>query len=213
MIKVKKLILLGPPGSGKGTIAQALQTDGFHQISTGDLFRKKLKEDSPEATQIQLLLNRGELIPDSITNNLAKQEIVKAIKAGQSFVLDGYPRTVEQAEYLDTICDIDLVIYLDVPEELLFKRITGRATCSKCQTIYNIYTNSPKITDVCDKCQAPLIRRRDDNEMSFKFRMEEFYKKTKPLVNYYENKQKLVKINGTDSLKKNVAEVLKKLND
>lgn len=211
MISKSKIILLGAPGTGKGTLSQRLVEKGYVHISTGDLFRNKLQEDNAESREIQLLLNRGELIPDVITNKLAKDEILRNIK-DHKFILDGYPRTIDQAKYLDTVCDIDIVIYLMVDEEVLFKRITGRLTCSKCNRIYNTYFNPPLEKDVCDDCKIPLIKRRDDNETSFKFRMNEFVKKTKNLINYYENANKLVKINGNQNMNKILEEVMQILN-
>lgn len=189
MIENKKIILLGAPGTGKGTLSQNLSKYGYYQISTGDLFRKKLLEDSDQAKQIQMLLNKGELIPDSITNELARQEIIKLTKDNKNIILDGYPRTIEQAKYLQTICNINYVIYLDVDESLLFKRITGRLSCKECGHVYNEYTNPPKVKEICDKCNIPLVRRRDDNKESFKFRMDEFHQKTEPLINFYKNQK------------------------
>lgn len=211
MISKSKIILLGAPGTGKGTLSQRLVEKDYVHISTGDLFRNKLQEDNAESREIQLLLNRGELIPDAITNKLAKDEILRNIK-DHKFILDGYPRTIDQAKYLDTVCDIDIVIYLMADEEVLFKRITGRLTCSKCNRIYNTYFNPPLEKDVCDDCKIPLIKRRDDNETSFKFRMNEFVKKTKNLINYYENANKLVKINGNQNMNKILEEVMQILN-
>ncbi len=187
MIDTKKIILLGAPGSGKGTLAQGLVNYGFVQISTGDLFRKKLSEDSEEAKQIQQLINRGELIPDEITNNLAKAEIVKNAQDGKNIILDGYPRTVEQAKYLSTICKVDHVIYLNVDQNILFERITGRLSCKQCGKVYNEYTNPPKQKEVCDQCNIPLTRRRDDNKESFELRMKEYVSKTEPLIKYYKD--------------------------
>ena len=213
MIETKKIILLGAPGSGKGTLAQGLINYGFVQISTGDLFRKKLSEDSEEAKYIQQLINRGELIPDSITNNLASAEIIKNSQDGKNIILDGYPRTVEQAEYLNTICKVDYVIYLNVDKEILFKRITGRLSCKQCGKVYNEYTNPPKETELCDTCKVPLSRRRDDNKESFELRMKEYSSKTEPLINYYNSQSasgtKFIELNpgkdeSIDSILKNV---------
>ncbi len=189
MIETKKIILLGAPGSGKGTLAQGLVDYGFVQISTGDLFRKKLSEDSDEAKYIQQLINRGELIPDEITNNLASEEIMKNSQSGKNIILDGYPRTVDQAKYLSSICKVDYVIYLNVDKEVLFKRITGRLSCKQCGKVYNEFTNPPKEKEICDQCKIPLSRRRDDNKESFELRMKEYASKTEPLINYYSNQK------------------------
>ncbi len=189
MINTKKIVLLGAPGSGKGTLAQGLVNYGFVQISTGDLFRKKLSEDSDEAKQIQQLINRGELIPDEITNNLAKAEIVKNTQEGKNIILDGYPRTTEQAKYLNTICNVDYVVYLNVDQAILFERITGRLSCKQCGKVYNEYTNPPKVTETCDHCKIPLTRRRDDNKESFELRMKEYTSKTEPLIQFYKSQK------------------------
>lgn len=213
MIKTKKIILLGAPGSGKGTLSQDLLKYNYVQISTGDLFRKKLQEDTREAKEIQAIINRGELIPDSITNNLAKQEILKNIKANKNIILDGYPRTIEQAKFLETICYIDNVIYLDVDHDVLLKRITGRISCKQCNKVYNEYTNPPKQKEICDNCNIPLVRRRDDNKESFEIRMMEFNSKTAPLIEFYSNhnqtKFNKIHINGTESTQDILEKTLK----
>lgn len=182
-----KIILLGAPGSGKGTLAQKLVNHHFVQISTGDLFRKKLSEDTPEAHQIQKIINKGELIPDEITNNLAREAIIDALNKKQNIILDGYPRTIEQAKYLANVVKIDYVILLSVNEKVLFERITGRVSCKQCNRIYNEFTNPPKEKGICDNCHIALFKRRDDNQESFQIRMDEYKKKTAPLINFYKN--------------------------
>ncbi len=217
MIETKKIILLGAPGSGKGTLAQGLIDYGFIQISTGDLFRKKLSEDSDEAKYIQQLINRGELIPDEITNNLARNEIIKYSQDGKNIILDGYPRTVDQAKFLSTICKVDYVIYLNVDQEVLFKRITGRLSCKQCGKVYNEYTNPPKEKETCDNCKVPLSRRRDDNKESFELRMKEYTAKTEPLINYYKSQEnagsKFIELNPSkdESIEQILKNVLKQI--
>ena len=200
MIKRPNIIFLGAPGSGKGTVAKKLaEKYGYLHLSTGDLFRETLKLDTPLANQIREYIKQGKLVPDEVTNNMMKQYIVNAINNNKCFLLDGYPRTIDQAEFLKTICDIDLVIYLNISEELATKRIIGRRSCPKCGEIYNIYFKKPINDNICDKCNTPLSQRKDDNEIVVKTRFQTYQSSTSPLINYYQQQNKLSAIEVNDN--------------
>ena len=140
MIRYPNIIFLGAPGSGKGTVAkQLVDKYGYLHLSAGDIFRQTLNQNTPLAEQVKEYIKQGKLVPDNFTNNMMKQYIISAINNNEHFILDGYPRTIDQAEFLKTICDIDLVVYLDISEDLATKRIIGRRNCPKCGEIYNIY--------------------------------------------------------------------------
>lgn len=204
MIKnIIKIILLGSPGSGKGTIASVLKNQlNMNHISTGDLFRNSLDNNDELSHQIRDIMSTGGLIPDDITNKLAKDAIIKSINEKKSFILDGYPRTLEQAKYLSTVCEIDNVIYLNIDEQILLKRIIGRRSCKKCKEVYNIYFKKPIIENECDKCHLPLFTRKDDNEESFALRINEYKHKTQPLIDFYKQKNKLVEIDSNQNIEK-----------
>ncbi|MBP5256890.1 MAG: nucleoside monophosphate kinase [Mycoplasma sp.] len=200
MIKKPNIIFLGAPGSGKGTIAKKLvEKYEYLHLSTGDLFRETLKHDTQLANQIKEYVKQGKLVPDEVTNNMMKQYIINAINNNKYFLLDGYPRTIDQAEFLKTICDIDLVIYLNISEELATKRIIGRRSCPKCGEIYNIYFKKPIKDNICDKCNTQLTQRKDDNEIVVKTRFQTYQFSTAPLIDYYQQQNKLLAIEVKDN--------------
>lgn len=195
MISYPNIIFLGAPGSGKGTIAKQLvdKYDYLH-LSTGDIFRETLIQSTPLAERIKEYIKQGKLVPDNVTNNMMKQYIISAINNNKHFILDGYPRTVDQAEFLKTLCDIDLVVYLDISEDLATKRIIGRRNCPKCGEIYNIYFKKPIKDNICDKCNTVLLQRKDDNQIVAKTRFQTYKSATSPLINYYQQQNKLASI-------------------
>ncbi len=205
-----KIVLIGPPGSGKGTISFALVKDAsIVHISTGNLFRKTAKSTGSLSEQLRMIMGSGQLVPDDLTNEIAKNEIIDTTSKNLSFVLDGYPRTVEQASFLDTVCDIDKVFYLDVNHDILVKRIIGRRTCPKCGRIYNIYFHPPKNNEICDDDQTILSQRKDDNFETVENRMQVYQTQTTPLVEFYEKQNKLVRVDGAMPIDK-VIEIIKK---
>ncbi len=200
----QKIILLGAPGSGKGTVSSLLiESFKLDHISTGDLFRNEIKNDGDYASKIKELMVNGQLIPDDITNQLASNAIMAAFEKSDGFILDGYPRTIAQAEFLRKICDIDKVFYLKISPDLLVKRIVGRRICPQCAANYNIYFNQPKVEGICDKCNSPLTQRKDDNEETLVSRVREYETKTAPLIDFYSAENKLVTIDAS----KNIDEV------
>ena len=189
------IIMLGAPGTGKGTVAGILQEKlGIKQVSTGDIFRKNIQEGTKLGKIADSYISKGNLVPDDITIGIVENRL-KDDDVKDGIILDGFPRTVVQAEALDKILKesgkkVDLVVNLTTPEEEIIERIVNRRVCSnpECKTIYNLQLNPPKVEGICDKCGSPLVQRKDDNEETVKSRIDNYMKQTSPLVEYY-NKQ------------------------
>ena len=215
------IIMLGAPGTGKGTVASILtQKLRIPQISTGDIFRKNMKEGTELGKLAETYISKGKLVPDDVTINLVKERLQeKDVEKG--IILDGFPRTVKQAEALEEILEkqgknIDIVINLTTPKEEIFERLVNRRVCSNsnCKTIYNIILNPPKQEGICDKCGSKLIQRKDDTKETLEARLEDYEITTKPLVEYYEQKKKLhteVVSQSINRLGKDVAEDIVKI--
>ncbi len=207
------LIFLGPPGAGKGTQAKKLvDLLGIPQISTGDILREKKREDSPLGHKVREIMSEGKLVPDEIVIEIVKERLGKP-DCGKGFILDGFPRTIPQAEALEKILaemrkQLDAVVYIDVPDEELIRRISGRRVCEECGEEYHIIFKPPRVEGVCDKCGGKLIQREDDKEEVVKKRIEVYNESTAPLVDFYEKKGLLKKINGVASME-NVFESIK----
>lgn len=194
-----KLILLGAPGSGKGTISEYIVSKyNFIHLSTGSLFRKRMDEKGLYWEELKNHILKGQLVPDDLVNKIVKSEILN-YKANQSYILDGYPRTIEQANFLSTITDIDYAIFLNVAEKDLEKRLTGRRVCNKCKKIYNIYFYPPQNNGVCDLDGSLLIQRKDDDPNVIKERIETYKINTLPLIEYYKKLNKLITINSSNN--------------
>lgn len=187
-----KLVVLGAPGSGKGTQAKFItNSKSIPQISTGDLLREAVKAQSHLGVKASQYMNTGTLVPDDIVLELLKERLERN-DTSNGFILDGYPRNLTQADALANITNIDLVINIDVDSALLIKRITGRRTCKKCGAIFHIEFSPPKLEGVCDKCSGELFQREDDTEETVKKRLETYEKQTKPLIEHYK-KQSILK--------------------
>ena len=192
------LIMLGAPGTGKGTVANILKDKlEIPQVSTGDIFRKHIKEQTELGKLADKYISKGQLVPDEVTIDLVKNRLQDDdVKNG--IILDGFPRTVAQAEALDKILEeqdrkVDMVINLTTPKEEIIERIVNRRICSnpECKTIYNLILNPPKQEGICDKCGSKLIQRDDDNRETVESRLKNYFEVTSPLVDYYTKKGNL----------------------
>ena len=193
------IIMLGAPGTGKGTIASILTKElEFPQVSTGDIFRKNIKDGTELGKLAEQYISKGQLVPDEVTIGIVRDRL-KEDDVQNGIILDGFPRTVYQAEELDKMLKaegkkVDIVINLTTPEEEIIERIVNRRVCSnqECKAIYNIVLNPPKVEGKCDKCGSELVTRKDDNEETVRARLKNYFEQTAPLVEYYENKGNLV---------------------
>lgn len=195
------ILLFGPPGAGKGTQSSLLiERKGMKHISTGDLFRSAIKNKTPLGLKVKETMDRGQLVSDDLTVGLV-EEALSALE-GKSFILDGFPRTVAQAEALAQLLKrknltLDRVISLQVPNELLMGRLTGRRVCKNCGTTYHIDAKPPKVAGVCDVCGGEVLQRPDDRPEAISTRLEAYDSSTRPLKAYYKDRQILREIDGT----------------
>ena len=207
------IVLVGAQGSGKGTQADLLSDAlSIPHVSSGDLFRKAQGEKTELGLKAKAYLDRGELVPDDITVAMVLSRL-KEPDCAKGAVLDGFPRTIAQAEVLDKGLQdagkqIDLAIYLEVPREELLKRLSGRYICRANQHVYNIYTNPPKVPGVCDSDGSELYQRSDDTGEAVQTRLDIFFNETIHLLDYYEEQHKLVAVNGNQSIEQVQAELL-----
>lgn len=189
------LIMLGAPGTGKGTVASKLSEKlNIPQVSTGDIFRKAIAERTKVGVEAEKYISKGMLVPDDVTIRIVEERL-KDEDVQNGLILDGFPRTIEQAEALDKMLEranksIKLAINLETSEEEIIDRVVSRRLCSnqECKTVYNTKLNPPKVEGICDKCGKELIQREDDNEETVKNRLESYYKQSAPIVDYYKNK-------------------------
>jgi len=195
------LILLGPPGAGKGTQAQMI-VERYHipQISTGDILRAAVKEGTSLGKQAKTFMDRGQLVPDEVVIGIIDERL-RASDCNAGFILDGFPRTTPQAEALQAILtkirkSVDHVINIEVDPEELVRRLTGRRTCNNCGGMFHIHFHPPQKEGVCDRCGGTLYQREDDGEETIRTRLKEYQKLTAPLIQYYQNKKLLRPIQG-----------------
>ena len=201
------LVLMGLPGAGKGTQAEKIvEKYGIPHISTGDMFRAAIKESTDLGLQAKSFMDSGNLVPDEVTIGIVRERLSKE-DCAEGFLLDGFPRTVAQAEALENILSdlnkkIDYVINIDVDQEFLMERLTGRRICKSCGSTYHLVFNPPTKDDVCDRCGGELYQRADDNAETVQNRLEVNQKQTKPLLDFYEGKGYLRNINGQQDIRK-----------
>jgi adenylate kinase len=195
------LILLGPPGAGKGTQAQ-LMVDRYHipQISTGDILRAAVKGKTPLGMKAKDFMDQGKLVPDELVIGIIEERL-KAADCHPGFILDGFPRTIAQAEALQPILSkmgrsIDHVVNIEVEDEELVRRLTGRRTCKNCGAMFHIVFHAAKREGICDRCGGTLYQREDDKEETIRTRLKEYQKQTSPLIQYYQQKKTLRSIQG-----------------
>ena len=210
------LILLGPPGAGKGTQAQRM-VDRYciPQVSTGDILRTAVKEGTPLGVKAKGFMDQGKLVPDEIVIGIIGERL-KATDCNAGFILDGFPRTIPQAEALEPILaklgkKIDHVINIEVDPEELVRRLTGRRTCKNCGAMFHVLFQPPKKEGMCDRCGGTLYQRADDNEEAIRTRLKEYEKQTSPLIQYYRGKKTLRSIQGVggpDQIFEQIARVL-----
>ena len=201
-----KVMLLGAPGAGKGTVAKLLTAlDGSVQISTGDILRAEVRAGSELGKRAEAFMKAGDLVPDSLIMDMMEKRL-QADDCKKGFLLDGFPRTIPQAEELKQLMaklhiDLDMVINIDVPRDVILDRLCTRRTCAnaECQAIYNVKSNPPKKEGICDKCGSPVIQRDDETEAAITHRLETYNAKTAPLIGYYEKEGKFKNVPCTSS--------------
>lgn len=180
------MIIFGAPGSGKGTYASRLQSRlGIEVIAMGDIFREILKENTPLGRKVKGFVEKGLLVPDEVVVEVLKQRLAK-VQQGKGFILDGYPRTVQQAKALEKIAKIDVIVKLMVPEWIIVERLSTRRICKNCGEVYNIRYLKPKVDMICDKCGGPLYQRADDTAEVIKDRIKVYEHQTQPLLQYFD---------------------------
>ena len=217
------IIMLGAPGTGKGTVAGLLQEKlEIKQVSTGDIFRKNIKEGTELGKLVEKYISEGKLVPDDVTIKVIEDRLNEP-DVEKGIILDGFPRTVKQAEELDKILEkkgkkVNKVINLTTPDEEIIERIVNRRICSnqECKAVYNLILNPPKQEGICDKCGSELVKRKDDTEETVKERLKTYFEQTSPLVDYYEKKEVLLTELVSKSINKlgkdiaeEIAEILK----
>jgi adenylate kinase len=183
-----RLVLLGPPGSGKGTQAARLaEALGVPRISTGDILRRNVAEGTELGTKAKVYMEAGKLVPDEVVIAMTADRL-KEPDAGKGFILDGFPRTIAQADALAKLTPLDAVVNLFLEPEELVKRSAGRRICPKCESVYHVASNPPKVSGICNKCGSALVTRPDDREEVVRIRIETYERQTAPLIQYYKER-------------------------
>ncbi len=203
-----KVVLLGAPGTGKGTQAKKLSAKyGLPHVSTGDILRNAVKMGTELGLKAKTVMESGNLVPDKVILGIIKNRLVES-DCKKGFLLDGFPRTLAQAEALDSFCSVNCAIQIDVPDDVLVKRLVLRRTCPSCGAMYHLEYQLPKVEGVCDKCGTALVQREDDREDVVKSRFRVYVEKTAPLIGYYQGKGVLHNVNGNRNVERVFSEIV-----
>ena len=211
-----RIIIMGPPGVGKGTQASMLEKQfNIPHISTGDIFRALFRTDDPVGLKAREYMDQGLFVPDDVTNEVVQTRF-RQKDIHKEFLFDGYPRNIAQAEAFDKFLkennwEVDLVLNIQCPEEVIIKRLSGRRICPKCGATYHIETNQPKVDGICDNDQTALIQREDDLPSTIKKRIDIYHNETKPVIHYYNKKGLVANVDGSMSIDETYAQILKVL--
>ena len=213
------ILIMGGPGAGKGTMsAKIVEKFNVNHISTGDIFRSEIGNGTELGLEAKSYMDKGLLVPDELVNNMVKSYLDKLEDKKNGFLLDGYPRTLEQAKAFDALAgdgalSIDKVIAMDIPFDVLAGRITGRRLCKECGEIYHLQSKPPMVEGKCDVCGGDLYQRKDDTVESLTVRLDEYSKQTAPVLDYYEQKGSVARINADQPIENVWSDVLKALED
>ena len=213
------ILIMGGPGAGKGTMsAKIVEKFNVNHISTGDIFRSEIGNGTELGLEAKSYMDKGLLVPDELVNNMVKSYLDKLEDKKNGFLLDGYPRTLEQAKAFDALAgdgalSIDKVIAMDIPFDVLAGRITGRRLCKECGEIYHLQSKPPMVEGKCDVCGGDLYQRKDDTLESLTVRLDEYSKQTAPVLDYYEQKGIVARINADQPIENVWSDVLKALED
>lgn len=212
-----KIVLLGPPGAGKGTQAKSISNRySIPHISTGDIFRKNISENTPLGVEAKSYMDNGQLVPDEVTINMVKERL-KEDDCKNGYLLDGFPRTVSQAEALESFLNernesLNTALLIDVPTDFILERMTGRRVCPSCGASYHIKFN-PAVDGKCGLCGTEVVQRKDDTEETVKERLDVYKEQTQPLIDFYKEKELLSVVDGTKAINEvfeNICDVLGK---
>lgn len=207
---IYKILMVGPQGSGKGTQAQILsEKSGIPIFSTGNILRQRIQTKDEMGKKLAKMMNQGILVPDEVVNQIVFEKIDKEGKSG--YILDGYPRNLDQAEFLDKKEQLTHVFEIYISDKESLRRFLGRRTCEKCQTVYHTEYNPPKEEGVCDKCGGKLVIREDETEEALAKRLDSYHKLTEPMIEFYKDRQVHHKINGEQSIPDVTEEILSQL--
>lgn len=211
MTQVFKILLIGPQASGKGTQAQILSQEfNLPVFSTGNILRRKIVEGDELGKKVAEIVNQGQLVSDELVNEIVVEKIKQ--EGHRGYILDGYPRNLSQAEFLEEVDKLSHVFEIAITDQEAIKRISGRRTCPKCQIVYHLEYNPPKEDNKCDKCGVELIVRDDEKPEVIKERLKNYHNLTEPILDYYKNKGIYYKINGEQPIKKVSQDILAILN-
>jgi len=206
-----KLAIFGPPGGGKGTQAKIIAEKlGLKHISTGDILREEVREGTELGLEAKGYMERGELVPDELILRILKKALGEAPRG---FILDGFPRTLKQAEELESITELDEIINIVVPDEEIIRRVTGRLVCPGCGATYHEINNPPKVQGRCDRCGTELIKRSDDREETVKKRLEAYHTQSEPVLEYYRRRGIVTDFDGVGGIEEISERILKHLRE